>query len=200
MTPNTRTTNRLDFTAFFLRFAYAADAHPAYVHLFTTHQHLFALLSTHPAMVPNLQQIFSTPANSKNKVYFMWDFLLRTFQHIAAQIDPREPETSAMWEEVLGRAIQAKELMVDETGMLERMNARVGYKDDGGVEFRDEEKALARTLDEFPEGCKGCGKEEREDGKALLVCARCKEEKYCSTECQKRRWKAHKKECGKQTA
>lgn len=30
-------------------------------------------------MAPNLQQTYMTPAASKNKVYFMWDFVGRTF-------------------------------------------------------------------------------------------------------------------------
>ena len=29
-------------------------------------------------MTPNLQQTYMTPAASKNKVYFMWDFVGRT--------------------------------------------------------------------------------------------------------------------------
>jgi hypothetical protein len=82
---------------------------------------------------------------------------------------------------------------VDETGKLEQMNATVGYKDDGGVEFTDEIKAAAIKLGDFPDGCAACGKAEREDGKALLLCAR-RKEKYCSTDCQKKRRKKHKKE------
>ena len=35
-------------------------------------------LAHHPAMAPNLQQAFMTPAASKNNVYFMWDFVGRT--------------------------------------------------------------------------------------------------------------------------
>lgn len=37
----------------------------------------------------------------------------------------------------------------------------------------------------------------REDGRPLLACAACKEERCCSTECQRKCWKAHKKECKK---
>lgn len=35
-------------------------------------------LAEHPAMAPNLQQTYMTPASSKNKVYSMWDFVGRT--------------------------------------------------------------------------------------------------------------------------
>lgn len=35
-------------------------------------------LAHHPAMTPNLQQTSMTLAASKNRVYFMWDFVGRT--------------------------------------------------------------------------------------------------------------------------
>jgi hypothetical protein len=194
MSPDTTTTTRVDFTDFFMRFQHAPDAHPVYKHLFVTHQQLAKLLIEHPAMQPNLQQTFSTPANSKNKVYFMWDFVLRTFQFLVAQVDPRDPYSSPTFLEVYRRAATERALTVDDTGELNRMNGSFGYSDDGGVEFTDEIKNLANKL--MAEiGCAACGKEKRDDGKALLVCARCKEEKYCSTDCQKKRWKNHKREC-----
>jgi hypothetical protein len=152
-------------------------------------------LIDHPAMRPNLKQTFSTPAKSKNKVYFMWDFILRTLQHLAAQVDPSNPNSSPMFQDVIGRSVQAKMLIIDETGQLDEMNASVGNSGGGGVEFGDEIKKLADTLDEFPNACAACGKEKRDDGSTLLLCARCRTEKYCSTDCQKKRWKAHKKNC-----
>lgn len=39
---------------------------------------LLTQLAQHDAMKPNLQQTFSTPAASKNRVYFMWDFVRAT--------------------------------------------------------------------------------------------------------------------------
>ena len=38
---------------------------------------LLRKLAFHEAMGPNLQQTYMTPANSKNKIYFMWDFVVR---------------------------------------------------------------------------------------------------------------------------
>lgn len=146
-------------------------------------------------MKPNLEQTFSTPANSKNKVYFMWDSTLRTFQHLVAEVSPQDPHHSSMITEVVGRAAMAKQLIVDETGKLETGNASLGYKDDEDVDFGDGIKAVARQLDELDKGCYGCGKTERDDGKPLLLCARCKDQKYCSTQCQKRCWKMHKQSC-----
>jgi hypothetical protein len=135
MSPDTTKTTRTDFTDFFLRFQHAPDAHPHYKHLFTVHQEIARLLIKHPAMERNLQQTFSTPANSKNKVYFMWDFILRTFQNIAALVDPRRPYGSPPWSDVLLRAAMASGLMLDTTGQLEEGNASVGYHDDAGIEL-----------------------------------------------------------------
>lgn len=195
MSPDPNTTSRADFTDFFMRFQHAPDAHALYKHIFLTHQKLIRLLCDHPAMRSNLQQTFSTPANSKNKVYFTWDFVLRTFQVIAAQVDPRDPFSSPMLEDVLSRISQIRTLALDNIGELNRMNANVGYRDDGGVEFTDEIKQLVNDLDKIPDGCAGCGNETKPDGTALLVCARCKTERYCSTDCQKKRWKKHKGTC-----
>jgi len=39
---------------------------------------LLEKLAHHSAMAPNLQQTYMTPANSKNRIYFMWDFVGRT--------------------------------------------------------------------------------------------------------------------------
>ena len=45
-------------------------------------QVLLDKLAHHPAMAPNLQQTYMTPAKSKNKVYFQWDFVGRTLVRI----------------------------------------------------------------------------------------------------------------------
>ncbi|RWA11040.1 hypothetical protein EKO27_g4056 [Xylaria grammica] len=44
--------------------------------------------------------------------------------------------------------------------------------------------------------CASCGKNKQADGSGLLNCARCMKVKYCSRECQRRDWKAHKSVCG----
>jgi hypothetical protein len=64
LSPDTKTTTRIDFTDFFLRFRHAEDAHPAYKHLSVTHQQMAKLLIEHPAMKRNLQQTFSTRKSS----------------------------------------------------------------------------------------------------------------------------------------
>ncbi|RYC56375.1 hypothetical protein CHU98_g9836 [Xylaria longipes] len=43
--------------------------------------------------------------------------------------------------------------------------------------------------------CLSCGKKKQTDGSGLLSCARCRKAKYCSRECQRKDWKAHKSVC-----
>jgi hypothetical protein len=44
-------------------------------------------------------------------------------------------------------------------------------------------------------GCNNCSRVCRPDGRSLLQCSVCKFTCYCSAECQKKDWKAHKKVC-----
>ncbi|KAF3007631.1 hypothetical protein E8E13_008364 [Curvularia kusanoi] len=101
--------------------------------------------------IPQTGLVSLTPANSKNKLYFMWDFVLRSFQFLAARVDPRDPIRSEMFEDIVGRGAMAKSLIQDETGKLEAMNASVGYSHDEGVEFTDEIKTAAVRLMDIPE-------------------------------------------------
>ncbi|KAF2821947.1 hypothetical protein CC86DRAFT_425506 [Ophiobolus disseminans] len=175
--PDTKTTTRTNFTDFSLRFQHAPDAHPAYTHLFVTHQHLAKLLIEHPAMRPNKEQTFCTPAKTHSR-----------------HLDPRDPYSSPMFSDVMGRTLQAKVLTVDETGQLDEMNASVGYRDDDG-EFGDEIEKLANRLDVCSGGCAACGRDRRGGGRGMIVCARWKGEKYCEAEWKRERWKEHKKGC-----
>ncbi|KAK5125984.1 hypothetical protein LTR85_011339 [Meristemomyces frigidus] len=43
--------------------------------------------------------------------------------------------------------------------------------------------------------CGICGAKEGKDSTALLQCGKCKKQKYCSKECQKKDWKGHKRVC-----
>ena len=43
--------------------------------------------------------------------------------------------------------------------------------------------------------CGGCGANEGKEG-ALLQCGKCKAQRYCSLECQRKYWKVHKRSCG----
>jgi hypothetical protein len=130
----------------------------------------------------------------------MWDFILRTFQHLSAHVNPQhpfssqDPLSSSMLNDFVGRTSLAKDRILDTTAKLTALYASVGYFDDVGVEFGPEICASAETL-EVPPGCAGCRMSERLDGKDLFICARCKADKYCSAEYQKKCWKIHKKTC-----
>lgn len=76
--------------------------------------------------------------------------MLRTFQFIAARVDPRDPVSSGMFVDVISRAALAKGLIEDETGRLEKANLGFGYDDDEGVEFGEEVKREAGRLMELP--------------------------------------------------
>lgn len=54
---------------------FASPEWKKYVH---ASQVLLDKLAHHSAMASNMQQTYMTPANSKNKVYFEWDFVGRT--------------------------------------------------------------------------------------------------------------------------
>lgn len=95
ITPNPETTKRGDFTEFFLQRQCPEEADPKYKHMFLIHQNLARMLINDRAMDPNREQTFSTPANSKNKIYMVWDFILRTFQMLVATVDPVRPAGNA---------------------------------------------------------------------------------------------------------
>lgn len=57
---------------------------------------------------------------------------------------------------------------------------------------------LDSFVDEYTasvQGCNVCGALTRSDNQPLLQCSRCMFAYYCSPECQKSDWKAHKKQC-----
>ncbi|KAI4716737.1 hypothetical protein E4T48_07075 [Aureobasidium sp. EXF-10727] len=149
ISPNPETTKRGLFTEFFLERNCPQDADPKFKHLFITHQNLMRMLINDAAMDPNREQTFSTPANSKNKVYFMWDFVTRSFQMLIATVNPKNPGGEA-WMDISMRSMLAQQLILDTTGRLESMNQSVGYNDDAGIQFSAEIKAEARKLDDLP--------------------------------------------------
>ncbi|KAL1799961.1 hypothetical protein ACET3X_000303 [Alternaria dauci] len=96
--------------------------------------------------------------------------------------------------------------------LLEEANSRSDEHDGGGFRLMNVPNPLffnpGRTnsltslvvkelRDQFnkPDECGGCGVEERPGGKNLLTCSKCMNRMYCSTSCQKKHWKIHKKVC-----
>jgi len=76
MDPNTCT--REDFTKALTSPELPSDAAEKWTELAEKLRGLLNKLAYHPAMAPNLQQTYMTPAASKNKIYFTWDFVGRT--------------------------------------------------------------------------------------------------------------------------
>lgn len=69
---------------------------------------LLKALFEHPAMAPNREQTFMTPAKKKTRVYFMWDFVGRTLGMLY-QIPPKLPASVTdkednVWMSVVGRS------------------------------------------------------------------------------------------------
>lgn len=60
--PDPNTATRENFTLFLVNRECPSNASPKYRNLYTSHQRLVDLLAHHPAMVPNLQQTYMTPA------------------------------------------------------------------------------------------------------------------------------------------
>ncbi|KAK4238360.1 hypothetical protein C8A03DRAFT_43874 [Achaetomium macrosporum] len=59
----------------------------------------------------------------------------------------------------------------------------------GKVDVNWEESSDAQV------GCHACGADKSKDGGTLRACARCHKAKYCSRECQRADWNAHKGQC-----
>lgn len=91
------------------------NASPLYRNTLVKSQALLQLLINHPGMVEtgNANQPFMQPANSKNRVYAMWDFVGRTLGYIGAVSDPANPERSPGWDDITGRTRMAQMLIED---------------------------------------------------------------------------------------
>lgn len=142
--PDPNTSTREEFTKHLTSLECPGNASAEYRKAYTSHQRLLDLLAHHPAMASNLQQTYMTPAASKNKVYFQWDFIGRSL-FMLQSVDPAKPRGTA-WTDVQGRSMMAQVLMTDSTGKLEAMNRQMGYKDDAGVEFGEQVLAAVAAL------------------------------------------------------
>lgn len=71
---------------------------------------------------------------------------------------------------------------------------------EGSVASQSEDIAtwIGKRQEQGKDVCGGCGAKEKEGGVgggALLQCAKCRNQRYCSKACQKLHWKAHKRVC-----
>jgi hypothetical protein len=111
------TTTRRDFTANLLSTPTPKSATADYAKVQDGLKGLLTPLINHTAMELNIDQTFMTPAASKNKVYFMWDFVGRSLG-ILYMLDPSDPKGEA-WKDVVGRCVFTEQLM-ENNGMVRR--------------------------------------------------------------------------------
>lgn len=76
------TSTREQFTAHLVNKPVPDNASPEWKKYVERSKVLLDKLVHHPAMAPNLHQTYMTPAKSKNKIYFEWDFVGRTLVSI----------------------------------------------------------------------------------------------------------------------
>lgn len=116
-------------------------------------QPLLRKLAYHDAMRPNLQQTYMTPANSKNRVYFMWDFVGRTLGYL--YMIPPDIATERMrtvdrerYSDVLSRnSLTAALILDDKPGMLNELvesayHGQAGQHPDFGEEILEDARRM----------------------------------------------------------
>ncbi|KAL9000693.1 MAG: hypothetical protein Q9169_000729 [Polycauliona sp. 2 TL-2023] len=151
MDPNQNT--REEFTNAMIAIPIPEFASPVWRSHVQRSQVMLDKLARHTAMAPNLQQTYMTPANSKNKVYFQWDFVGRTlgmFYNINPTLQGLSKDEKEKWEDAKGRTTFAKMLILDtQPGMLNMMTETT-YPDQKGAhpDFGEEILELARHLDD----------------------------------------------------
>ncbi|KAI4239758.1 MAG: hypothetical protein LQ349_000131 [Xanthoria aureola] len=127
---------------------FASPEWKKYVH---ASQVLLDKLAHHSAMASNMQQTYMTPANSKNKVYFEWDFVGRTlsmFYDVNPTLQNLSKQEKEKWEDAVGRTMFTKMLILDTgPGMLDMMTETT-YPEQKGAhpDFEEEILELARHL------------------------------------------------------
>lgn len=92
MDPNKNT--REEFTKAIVTRPIPEFASPDWKKYVQRSQVLLDKLAHHTAMASNLHQTYMTPANSKNKVYFEWDFVGRTL--VRNQSSPRQTDEDSL--------------------------------------------------------------------------------------------------------
>ncbi|KAL8953164.1 MAG: hypothetical protein Q9222_000985 [Ikaeria aurantiellina] len=145
------TITRLELTNNQVQRELPTPASPEWTSLATKTRTLLEKLAHHPAMAPNLQQTYMTPAASKNKVYFMWDFVGRTLSMIygtKATLENLSKAAQEKWMDAVGRAQFSGLLILDtRPGMLDSM-IELTYPGQGGEkpEFGEEILEIARGM------------------------------------------------------
>lgn len=130
----------------------APDPSPIWKVFVSNQRDLVTALAAHPAMASNLHQTYMTPAASKNRVYFMWDFVGRTLgklYQVNPTLDFGSNEEREMWADIEGRATMAALLITDKVpGMLNQMVEQL-YSDqtDQHPAFGEDIVKMAETIE-----------------------------------------------------
>ncbi|KAL8693921.1 MAG: hypothetical protein Q9218_001335 [Villophora microphyllina] len=149
MDPHTNT--REQFTAHVVNKPIPNDAAPDWKNAVEKSKALLDKLAHHPAMAPHLQQTYMTPAKSKNRVYFQWDFVGRTLGYMymanptLKNLKGAEKEA---WNDAIGRTVMTQQLILDtKKGALDMMT-ELTYPDQKGrhPEFGEEILEMAKHL------------------------------------------------------
>jgi hypothetical protein len=139
--PDPNTTSRRGYTTALIDRAIPSNAAPEYRRRVTQHKELVQALFDDAAMEPNREQTFMTPANSKNRVYFMWDFCQRNLSFMLAAANPTLPRgQKSLWNDIMGRVQFAKFLILEEGQEVDEM-----FPNDP-VRFSEDLKTLANSL------------------------------------------------------
>ncbi|KAL8840759.1 MAG: hypothetical protein Q9170_001197 [Blastenia crenularia] len=155
MDPHTNT--RGQFTNYLSSIPFPDFAAPVWKAYFTRHQVLLEKLAHHPAMVPNLQQTYKTPANSKIKSIFsgillvgLWYVVDSFFFKVDPSLQNLSKEAQEMWLDAVGRATFTKMLILDTKPGTLNIMTETAYPDQRGQnpEFGEEILELARHLDD----------------------------------------------------
>ncbi|KAL9580030.1 MAG: hypothetical protein Q9212_004735 [Teloschistes hypoglaucus] len=149
MDPYTNT--REQFTAHLVDRPIPENASPEWKKHVERSKTLLDKLAHHPAMAPNLQQTYMTPAKSKNNIYFQWDFVGRTLAYMYS-VNPTLKNLGRVekeaWDDAIGRTVMAQGLILDTSkGTLDKMTES-NYPDQKGrhPEFGEEILELAKHL------------------------------------------------------
>ena len=135
----------------------------------------------------------ATSKNEKNEVLDKYGFRRMTGFHRSGLTADFQPEVFSDGDMKRAKKELQKALRHTQTTALEHQDPRLGIGMLGSM-FGSMENIIADTCRQ--EGvCGSCRKQAVKVGHALLKCKRCKNQFYCSQECQKQHWKKHKKVC-----
>jgi len=147
---------------------------------------LYWAISTKPFTETALAQILFDAGASVNQKTRFNSTCASEIGQVDFTADTRRNEDMLRWYIEHGGDLDAK----DNDGMNVKMLVEMMNKKVPGLE-KVVKKGRSKRV---PGVCENCGRKPLGE-KVLLTCARCKNVRYCTQECQKVDWKGHKKNC-----